>query len=351
MPRDASGNYTLPAGNPVVTGTTVDSSWANDTMDDIKDVLTDSLSRSGDGGMLVPIEFSSGLVGAPGITWTSEPTSGFYLAATNDMRVSIAGSVRARFRADANNPFQVWAGGAWGDILVTTGNQTIAGDWTFTGTMVIPEATVTAHEGALTLTASQISDISNYALVADLASTANAKGASLIGIEDSGTLITATNVEGALAELAAEIDTNTADVATNAADIATNAADIAAMDAETTGTFVVDWAGFTTAEAETWTYVKRGSVVTIHAPIFGAISNSTNFISGVTDVPAAIRPTFTKMGAYITRNNGTYIMGTITVSAAGQISLGGSNLSGAGGFTASGDKGYRGPQPFTYTLD
>ena len=40
-------------------------------------------------------------------------------------------------------------------------------------------------------------------VVADLASTANAKGASLIGIEDSAGNITATTVEGALAELAA----------------------------------------------------------------------------------------------------------------------------------------------------
>ncbi len=98
MPRDASGNYTLPAGNPVVTGTTVDASWANDTMDDIKTVLTDSLSRTGDGGMLVAFEFASGLVSAPGMAWTSEPTSGFYLAATNDMRAAIA--VRTVGRGD-----------------------------------------------------------------------------------------------------------------------------------------------------------------------------------------------------------------------------------------------------------
>lgn len=40
----------------------------------------------------------------------------------------------------------------------------------------------------------------------DLASTANGDGASLIGIEDSGGLITATTVEGALAENRAAID-------------------------------------------------------------------------------------------------------------------------------------------------
>jgi hypothetical protein len=137
MPRDASGNYTLPAGNPVVTGTTIDSSWANDTMDDIKTVLTDSLSRSGDGGMLVAFENASGTVGAPGMTWTSEPTSGFYLAAANDMRVSIAGSVRARFRADANDPFQIWVGGAWSNLLNTGSNYTITGTWTLpSGTII-----------------------------------------------------------------------------------------------------------------------------------------------------------------------------------------------------------------------
>ena len=132
MPRDASGNYTLPAGNPVVTGTTIDSSWANDTMDDIETVLTDSLSRSGDGGMLVAFENASGTEGAPGITWTSEPTSGFYLAAANDMQVTIAGSKRARFRADASNPFQIWNGAAWTNVLSAGAAATITGAWSFT---------------------------------------------------------------------------------------------------------------------------------------------------------------------------------------------------------------------------
>lgn len=43
----------------------------------------------------------------------------------------------------------------------------------------------------------------------DLASTSASEGASLIGIADSGTLYTATTVEGALAEVRALVDTNT----------------------------------------------------------------------------------------------------------------------------------------------
>jgi hypothetical protein len=46
-----------------------------------------------------------------------------------------------------------------------------------------------------------------YALKTDLASTASGKGASTIGIEDAGTVFTATTVEGALAELDSDITT------------------------------------------------------------------------------------------------------------------------------------------------
>lgn len=57
------------------------------------------------------------------------------------------------------------------------------------------------------LAVANMSDAADFATVADLASTSNGDGASTIGIEDAGTLITATTVEGALAELAANIDT------------------------------------------------------------------------------------------------------------------------------------------------
>jgi hypothetical protein len=47
MARDGSGTYTLPAGNPVVTGTTVSSTWANNTFTDVASALTQSLSKDG----------------------------------------------------------------------------------------------------------------------------------------------------------------------------------------------------------------------------------------------------------------------------------------------------------------
>jgi cation transport ATPase len=47
MSRNGSGIYSLPAGNPVVTGTVISSSWANTTLTDIANTLTQSVSSDG----------------------------------------------------------------------------------------------------------------------------------------------------------------------------------------------------------------------------------------------------------------------------------------------------------------
>lgn len=47
MSRNGSGVYTLPVGNPVVSGTPIASSWANTTLTDIGNELTNSIDKSG----------------------------------------------------------------------------------------------------------------------------------------------------------------------------------------------------------------------------------------------------------------------------------------------------------------
>lgn len=47
MSRNGSGTYSLPTGNPVVTGTTISSTWANTTLADIANALTGSLAADG----------------------------------------------------------------------------------------------------------------------------------------------------------------------------------------------------------------------------------------------------------------------------------------------------------------
>lgn len=47
MSRNGSGTYSLPAGNPVTTGTTISSTWANNTLTDIATALTQSIAYDG----------------------------------------------------------------------------------------------------------------------------------------------------------------------------------------------------------------------------------------------------------------------------------------------------------------
>jgi len=47
MSRNGSGTYTLPAGNPVVTNTTISSTWANNTLADMSTALTGSIAADG----------------------------------------------------------------------------------------------------------------------------------------------------------------------------------------------------------------------------------------------------------------------------------------------------------------
>lgn len=47
MSRNGSGTYNLPSGNPVTTGTTITSNWANTTLSDVANALTGSVASDG----------------------------------------------------------------------------------------------------------------------------------------------------------------------------------------------------------------------------------------------------------------------------------------------------------------
>ena len=47
MARNGSGTYNLPAGNPVITGATISSTWGNTTLSDIASALTQSIATDG----------------------------------------------------------------------------------------------------------------------------------------------------------------------------------------------------------------------------------------------------------------------------------------------------------------
>lgn len=99
MPRNGSGSYSLPTGNPVVSGTVIESTWANNTLNDIATELTNSLSRTGAGGMTAAFRAADGSSSVPGISWSNETTSGFYRAGSNDFRFVIATSLLQKWTA------------------------------------------------------------------------------------------------------------------------------------------------------------------------------------------------------------------------------------------------------------
>jgi hypothetical protein len=101
MPRNASGTYTLPSGNPVVAGTTIEASWANTTLDDVANELTNSLSRTGAGGMLAPFRLADGTVSAPGIAFLNETSSGLYRPSASNVGIAVSG-VNAMTWSNAN---------------------------------------------------------------------------------------------------------------------------------------------------------------------------------------------------------------------------------------------------------
>lgn len=78
MPRNGSSVYSLPAGNPVIAGTVIATTWANSTLTDIATALTNSLSTDGSTASvsLAGKTMSGGTFSGPTVTSTLTLTGG-----------------------------------------------------------------------------------------------------------------------------------------------------------------------------------------------------------------------------------------------------------------------------------
>lgn len=124
--RNGSGTYSLPAGQPVVSGTTISSSVFNTLTTDLATEMTDSLSRSGKGGMKssAQLKLDVGSVSAPSLAFVAETNSGLYRNGSHDVRFSLNGS-------DA----QTWgaSGSTFTGTLGVTGAATLSSTLGITG--------------------------------------------------------------------------------------------------------------------------------------------------------------------------------------------------------------------------
>lgn len=128
MPRNGSGVYSLPAGNPVVPGTTIDAAWANSTLEDMANEITNSLSRTGAGGMIAPFRIADGSAAAPGLSFLNETNSGYYRAGTATITWVIQGVPVATF---STTGLSVPAG----KTLAVAGTTTLSGTVNATGAL------------------------------------------------------------------------------------------------------------------------------------------------------------------------------------------------------------------------
>lgn len=99
MARDASGSWTAPVGNPVVTSTTISSTVQNTTIDDIGVEITDSLNRSGKGAMLAALGLIDGSAAAPSLRFAQDTNTGLYKPANGQLGITLDGTLEALFKS------------------------------------------------------------------------------------------------------------------------------------------------------------------------------------------------------------------------------------------------------------
>jgi len=100
MSRNGSGVYTLPASNPVVTGTVISTTWANNTMNDIASALTGSVASDGQTPMTGPLNLNSnkitnlaaGTINGDGVNYTQFNTPTFGGAVTCSSTLTVTGA-------------------------------------------------------------------------------------------------------------------------------------------------------------------------------------------------------------------------------------------------------------------
>jgi len=92
MSRNGSGIYNLPTGNPVVTGTTISSNWANTTLSDISTALTGSVASDGQTPVTGNLQMGGNLITGLGTGVSS--TDAVTLAQLNAVNSVVTGTIQ-----------------------------------------------------------------------------------------------------------------------------------------------------------------------------------------------------------------------------------------------------------------
>jgi hypothetical protein len=130
MSRNGSGVYNLPAGNPVITGTTISTTWANNTLNDIAATLTDSVAADGQTPMTGDLDLNSNkIVNLSPATIAGEAVEFTQFQASTGSAVAITGGTINGTTIGATTP----STGRFTTLEVTT-TSTFTGNGSFNGT-------------------------------------------------------------------------------------------------------------------------------------------------------------------------------------------------------------------------
>lgn len=100
MSRNASGTYSVPGTvNPVITGTDITTNWANTTLADVAQGITDSLDRQGRGSMLAALKLVDGALATPGLTFANDTGAGFARLASGEFSTVIGGVETIKYKS------------------------------------------------------------------------------------------------------------------------------------------------------------------------------------------------------------------------------------------------------------
>lgn len=292
MPRDSNGNYTLPAGNPVVTLTTITSSWANTTLADLATAMTDSLDRSGAGGMIAPLRLPDGTVGVPSLSWNNDPNTGLYRSGADTFRFSSGGNDIAEI---SSSGYKVLSG------IMAAPNGAVGGPgYSFIGDL----NTGMYNNGSL--------DDIRFACGGIFA------GGHVLNTLNTQTILPDGSAGQPALSFLADLDTGFFRDTANQIGIGLAGA-TAGQFAQ--GSFTLTITGVSGTVTTTATYQRYLNQVTV-AAVGGVTNASTGGGLGLSGLPAAIRPTNTTWGvATGVVDNGTTTGVQATVVAAGTVSF------------------------------
>ena len=144
MSRNGNGQFTLVAGNPVVTGTTISSTWANNTLSDIANALTQSIAADGQTTITGPLIGLDSTVAIGGVGQFVLPVG----TTAERSATPYAGMIRDN---TTFAQYEGYSGGSWSQIGGgATGN---GGDQVFqeNSLIVTTSYTLTANKNAVSV--------------------------------------------------------------------------------------------------------------------------------------------------------------------------------------------------------